>query len=387
MGVQPVNGGRGCPNPPGCGESRWPHDLPLVTRAVNKPYAPFAEIDLTAWRPGSRNDTWPQRARGSGHGSPAEPDAAAELRGRPVHATNRAERPHPLLLEKLGDAHIVTTVGERVSRMLETSVDAETFARMAQLFATKRSLLPPSAVEALASDIVDHLARVVPGAARLDDSAIAEDSVAAFREALIDPEAAAALRFIEARRAEGVSREGVYLGYIPAAARKLGEGWDLNRLSFAEVTIGTGHLYALMRVLRAEETQQRPTFDARRCALFATVPGEDHSIGITIAADLFRNAGWEIDLQVATDHDRLIAHVDRTRPSIIGLSLTTERRLAALVRLVVALRIVAPTVLIGVAPPADLDAGTVEGLVDLDLLIRDVPGALAELDRLIRLRG
>lgn len=142
-----------------------------------------------------------------------------------------------------------------------------------------------------------------------------------------------------------------------------------------------------MRALRAEDTPSRAPVDARRSALFATVPGEDHAIGITIAADLFRDAGWEIDLQIATDHDGLIAHIERTRPSIIGLSLSTERRLEDLVRLVVALRIVMPDVVIGVAPAAPIDPGRVGSLVDLDLLFRDVPTACADLDRLIRLRG
>lgn len=266
-------------------------------------------------------------------------------------------------------------------------IDVQAFARMAELFANKRSTLAPDAFQALANDIVGRLSRSASERARFEDVAIDADSVAAFCAALIEPDAAAALRFIEARRAEGVTRQSVYLGYIPAAARRLGEGWEQNRLSFAEVTIGTGHLYALMRALRAEDRPSRGPSDARKSALFATVPGEDHAIGITIAADLFRDAGWEIDLQITTDHDGLIAHVERTRPSIIGLSLSTERRLEDLVRLVVALRIVTPGVVIGVAPAAPLDPEKIDSLVDLDLLFRDVPTACADLDRLIRLRG
>jgi methanogenic corrinoid protein MtbC1 len=267
------------------------------------------------------------------------------------------------------------------------SIDAQAFLRMTELFAMKRSTLAPAAVQTLASDIVDRLARAAERAPRFEDIVLDEASITAFCAALIAPEAGAALRFIEARRAEGVTRQGVYLGYISAAARRLGEGWDRNEFSFAEVTIGTGHLYALMRALRAEEPTRGPAFDTRRCALFATVPGEDHSIGITVAADLFRDAGWEIDLRIAMDHDGLIAHVERTRPPIIGLSLSTERRLEDLIRLVVALRIAMPHVLIGVAPAAPLDAEKVGSLVDIDLLFPDVPTACADLDRLIRLRG
>jgi len=126
--------------------------------------------------------------------------------------------------------------------------------------------------------------------------------------------------------------------------------------------------------------------DERRFALFATVPGEDHGIGITVAADLFRDAGWEIDLHVGSDHDALVAQVERIEPEIIGLSLSTEERLAALVRLVVAMRMAVPHALIGVAPAATLDASKVERVADIDLLFGDARSSLVELDRLIRLR-
>jgi methanogenic corrinoid protein MtbC1 len=269
----------------------------------------------------------------------------------------------------------------------DASFDAELFTRTASLFAVKRSALAPDAVETLASDIVRRLASAVTQRPRFEDPVISEEHLAAFCDALVQATPTAALRFIDERRAEGLTLHGVYLGYICAAARRLGEEWDQNRLSFLEVTVGTGHLYALMRGLRTEGAAVRPSFDARRCALFATVPGEDHGIGITVAAELFRDAGWDIDLRTGTDHDDLVAHVELTRPAIIGLSLSTEDRLAELMRLVVAMRIVVPHAVIGVAPAASLDEDRVRNLVDIDLLFRDARAACAELERLIRLRG
>lgn len=269
----------------------------------------------------------------------------------------------------------------------DVTFDAELFARTASLFSVKRAAFSPDTVEALASDIVRRLASTIPNIPRFEEVVVTEESVATFCDAIVQPKPTAALRFIEERRAEGLTRQGVYLGYICAAARRLGEGWDENRLSFLEVTVGTGHLYALMRALRAEAPSAGLAFDARRCALFATVPGEDHGIGITVAADLFRDAGWGIDLQIGTDHDDLMAHLEITRPAVIGLSLSTESRLQDLVRLVVAMRLVVPHAIIGVAPAASLDETKVQGLVDIDLLFRDVRTALVDLERLIRLRA
>ncbi len=268
-----------------------------------------------------------------------------------------------------------------------TLIDAEAFARTSQLFAAKRQALAPDTVTVLVGDIVRRLARAAQDRPRSEEIAVGDESLAAFCHALVQPEPTAALRFVEQRRAEGVSRQTIYIGYIAAAAGALGDAWDQNRLTSTEVITGTGHLYALMRALRGEGIISRPAFDSRKYALFATVPDEDHSIGITIAADLFRDAGWEIDLQIGKDHDALVERIDRARPSIIGLSLSTENRLASLVRLVVAIRLTLPEAIIGIAPAAAVDETKLDGLVDFDLLFRDARASCVELDRLIQLRG
>lgn len=265
-------------------------------------------------------------------------------------------------------------------------LDAEVFLRTAARFASKRGKLDRSAVEVLASDIVASLARAAARGSSFEDPVIDDASLSAFCEALVQPVPDAALAFIAERRSAGLTRQGVYLGYIGAAARRLGEGWDTGRLSFAQVTIGTGHLYALMRGLRAEGPAVGAAYDARRHALFATVPGETHGIGITVAADLFAEAGWEIDLQIGKDHDTLLARVESSQPQIVGLSLSTDRRLDDLVRLVVALRMVVPQAIVGVAPGNALCDQTITDLVDVDLLFHDAREACAALDRLVRLR-
>lgn len=267
------------------------------------------------------------------------------------------------------------------------SLDIDVFARTASIFSAKRATLAPEAVEVVAGDIVRRLAQSTTGTPNFDVPPIPEESLDAFCDALILPDPDAALHFIEDRRAEGISLPGVYLGYISGGARCLGERWERDELSFLQVTCGTGHLYALMRALRSEISFASRKFDNRRVALFATVPGEEHGVGITVAADLFREAGWEIDLETGTEHDELVAHVEKTRPHIIGLSLSTKHRLDALVRLVVALRLVVPGAIVGVAASASVDAEHLRDLVDIDLVFSDAPSAFRELDRLMRLRA
>lgn len=265
--------------------------------------------------------------------------------------------------------------------------DPAIYARTASLFALKRSTFAPQAVEALASDVLKRLATHSSAKEAVAAPEITPESVDAFCEALIQPHPQAAQQFIEARRAEGVTRRGVYFGYISAAACKLGEKWDNDELSFMDVTLGTGHLYALMRALRAERIIDFRAVDAERSALFATVPGEDHGIGVTIAADHFRENNWQIDLQIGTEFDGLVRHAEETCPRIIGLSLSTEERLDTLARLVVALRLVAPGAIIGVAPAGGLVSARIGALADVDIVFASADTASDDLARVIAERA
>lgn len=263
-------------------------------------------------------------------------------------------------------------------------LDRKVFEHATSLFLYKRETLPPEAVEAVASDIVRRLTQLPKVARAVEVPNITQAEIAAFCDVLIKPDRDAALQFIEDRRAEGVSRQGIYLGYIPGGARCLGDRWDRDELSFLQVTTGSGHLYALMRALGNELRPLQRKVDKDRAALFATVPGEDHGIGITVAAGIFRDAGWEIDLRTGLDHDQLVAHVEYTLPRIIGLSLSTERRLDALVRLVVAIRLIVPDAILGVAASTIVSETSLYELVDIDLVFADAATACQKLEQLLR---
>jgi methanogenic corrinoid protein MtbC1 len=268
----------------------------------------------------------------------------------------------------------------------DKQIDSDVFARTASLFAAKKRVLGDDALEMLAGDILRHVALRSRRPPSSGAPLVSDDNLAMFCGLLLQPEPTAALHFIQARRAEGLTHEAICLGYFGAAAMRLGEAWDNSRLSFLEVTVGVGHLYGLIRAMRAHWPTAGATKDERRWAMFATVPGEDHGLGITIAAEMFRVEGWDIDLRTGQDHDSLVAFVERMCPPIVGLSFSSERCLPALVRLVVALRIVSPTAIIGVAPPSTMEAMTVSDLVDIDLVFRDAGSARSDLERLVRLR-
>ncbi len=158
--------------------------------------------------------------------------------------------------------------------------------------------------------------------------------------ALISDDDTAAAAIVLGVRAEHVSAEAIYMKYLAASARMLGEWWLEDRATFVEVTVGTGRLFAIMRGMR--HLFSPPAVSHRMSVFFASVPGEQHTLGVQMAADLFRDDGWDITLRTGLDHDDLVAEIERSPTSIIGLSIGGRHSIEPLSRLVAALRICRP---------------------------------------------
>ncbi|WP_371227448.1 cobalamin B12-binding domain-containing protein [Roseovarius sp. 2305UL8-3] len=198
---------------------------------------------------------------------------------------------------------------------------------------------PEDLVAGLAREVIQRLASKD---SKLDASPQTPSvkELEAFCTALISDDDEAAAEIIIGIRAEGMSAELIYLKYLAAAARMLGEWWNEDRASFVEVTIGTGRMFAIMRGMRHLFTH--PFSPDNKSAVFASAPGEDHTLGVRMAADIFRKNGWEITLKVGLDHDTLVSELEQTPSSIIGLSIGGRHSIDALSRLIVALHICCP---------------------------------------------
>ena len=263
------------------------------------------------------------------------------------------------------------------------------YTRTQSLFDAKRRKLPPDAVERLAREVVERLAEkrdVMNGrVTALAQPKTDPELVDAFCDILLAPDASVALRFLEDRLAPTVTERGELYGYIADASRQLGERWDADEVTFLDVTLAAGKLYALVRSVGASRDAEYVDPNPRKYAVFANVPGEQHTLGVSVAAEVFRDAGWEISLQLNRSHAELIECVSTNRPTVIGLSLSSAIELDPLVRLVIALRLAMPNIIIAVAGGEDTDADTLRTLVDLDLVITNAEQAQSDLSRLLSL--
>ena len=250
---------------------------------------------------------------------------------------------------------------ERVPATIEPDLFGSSERRLREL----KSRLPEDLVASLAREVISQVVRIAPASPVESPS---EQDIAELCLALTSRDQFAGADFIRRVRAEGASVEVVYLKYLAAAARLLGDWWTENRASFADVTIGTSRIYGILRGLRSHFAN--PINEAERSAVFGAVPGETHTLGVVMAADMFRRDGWAIDLRVGLEHEPLVEEIQRLVPTLIGLSVSGRHSLSALSRLVIALQICRPATPILVAGQSieelrpEIDLMGVDGVVE-----------------------
>jgi methanogenic corrinoid protein MtbC1 len=259
----------------------------------------------------------------------------------------------------------------------KSAIDEQAFARGRDLFAAPSARLPGKAVEALASEVLARLSirggaidvwRAAEGAGRM------EARVEALSHALLALDDAEATEIVMQAHADGVEVEALYLGLLAEAARRLGRWWDEDRIASVEVVIGAGRIYAIMRGLRRLFGPGAWRGDRFR-AVFASVPGETHVLGVAMAADLLTFHGWQIDLRAGLDHDRLVDEIGNGDYPIIGLSASAPRMLFPLARLIVALRVSNPGAWIIACGGIVDHEPEVAAIVDADAAACDLPAA------------
>ncbi|WP_445810772.1 cobalamin B12-binding domain-containing protein [Yoonia sp.] len=272
--------------------------------------------------------------------------------------------------------------------MAKTSLDDGVFDRSAYQNATQQlrlveTELPQDAISNLAREVVRRLAFRMPRHENVADLPT-QSEIDLLCAALLSGDDRAADQFILAARRDGVDTAAISRGYVAGAARKLGQMWDDDRISFIDVTLACGKLYGIIRGLRHVLAPQIIQGRETRPTLFALVPGETHTLGIEIATDHFRRDGWDVDMLMGLDHDAMVAEADLRHYEAIVLVANSDRMLEPLTRLSLALRITQPLAHIIVAggildhhPDILRLVGAEAVMADLDsaiVILRDVLG-------------
>lgn len=266
-------------------------------------------------------------------------------------------------------------------------LDRQAFEKAKTAVTTQQEGLREDSVRLLADEVIRRLeqrAAARRALAEIPDS----DAIERLCAALLSGDDEAGARLVLQAQIDGMSLDTIYLGYLAVAARRLGDWWDQNRVSFVAVTMGVGRIYAIMRGLRRAFVPPLEAGQVRNCVGLAATPGETHTLGVTITADMLRRSGWQVDLRLGLSHDELVDAFDGSDYPIIGLSAGGQHSLVPLARLIVALRICRPDAWLVVGGELFEENAAAAALVDADAVVTNADEAAAvmqaHMDRLSR---
>ena len=124
----------------------------------------------------------------------------------------------------------------------------------------------------------------------------------------------------------GVDSDKLLLHLLAPVARRLGELWESDESDFVSVTVGLGHLQIIMRELGRMAPPPGVAPGRGRRALLATVPGEQHTFGLSVIEDHLRRAGWDVQSALAVSaQEELVRRVKKQWFAAVGLSMSDSR--------------------------------------------------------------
>ncbi len=176
------------------------------------------------------------------------------------------------------------------------------------------------------------------GAPEVADAAAAEPpdswqrSIARLTDLVFDADPDAAAGYVRELRVRGRGTAALLVQLLGPTARRLGEQWTADERSFTEVTLGLARLQSLLwdLSLSARDHDYRPAAPGRGRVLITASPGEQHTFGASVVAEFFRWWGWDVVAGPFSTVQALLEAVHKQRYSVIGLSLSVDRRLGGL---------------------------------------------------------
>jgi methanogenic corrinoid protein MtbC1 len=262
-----------------------------------------------------------------------------------------------------------------------SSFDDDLFRDSAERLSALSTALSQDALQGVAREVVSRLAarRHTPGLIE-DRNHPAPEVIEDLTTALVSEDPTRAREMMRRFQREGVALDVLYARYLAPAAARLGELWDTDRLSFSRVTIGAGRIYDIVRLLR--DALPLPRITRAEPVLFATVPGEKHSVGLRMAVELFRQNGWDVHMMAGASHDEILAALGDTRFLVLGLASGGRATFEALTKLVRAVQVAYPEIYILVSGRVVTEDPELISLLAPDGAVATVEAALNTIEAL-----
>jgi len=182
-----------------------------------------------------------------------------------------------------------------------------------------------------------HLDETRDETGQVPDQAINDAEIAGFVDLIVADDMERACAVADRVIVHHGGREALLKNLLTPAARLLGEMWSRDSADFMTVTLGVYRLDQIMKETATASFNSSLTAQDNRILLLP-VPGEQHSFGLAMVADAFREGGWCVRSGPAATRAQLLRLVRDEWFDVVGLAISAERHMKGLSALIRAIR-------------------------------------------------
>jgi methanogenic corrinoid protein MtbC1 len=168
--------------------------------------------------------------------------------------------------------------------------------------------------------------------------------------------------------------------YIPEAARRMGEAWQDDQMSWLDVSIGVGRMQSLLRELGMAWVADQAGDTGHGTVLLIVPDREQHTLGPMVAMGQMRRFGVSVCLRIAPSHNELRSLLVSRQFDGVLISVATKDKLDSVCKTIQFIKAAAgrptPIVVGGAVTPNVPDLAAMTGA---DLSSNDICAALEAL--------
>lgn len=148
-----------------------------------------------------------------------------------------------------------------------------------------------------------------------------------FVHLLLHHETDVAIKYLTTLRSTGASLAAIYLDLLGPAARRVGEMWDNDECSFADVTIVVCRMHQVLLAFSRCFDAPATSSNKNRNVLLLPAPGEQHTFGLLMVIEFLRREAWNCFSGTPIDRRETEKIINAQDYRVIGLSISADRHI------------------------------------------------------------
>lgn len=157
-----------------------------------------------------------------------------------------------------------------------------------------------------------------------NDMQVKQTEIVDFCQTLLDGPVEECFSYIDRMQKSGHSLISLYMNLIPASTRRLQELWENDENSFTEVTLALGRAQNLIHQLSPIFVNLGNFSDFQGSALLINAPGSQHTLGILMLGEFFKQAGWNTAVEIEISSEELKDRIHSQAYDLVAISISCD---------------------------------------------------------------